>query len=527
MKSRICIALACLVFAGGIAQAAAPEAPGILERLEITAQWENWTSGANKAVDLVIDEDTTWSGTVEVTNVEVIDGAVLTITPGTEIVFVTDLGSIIARNGVIFADAGAGAPITLDHLPTVEPYMGFAAFNDPDVFSAVYARNCQMANGVIGIATVGTNSFASAVECVFTNTMVATYYTNSYGNAVDCTALNGHFSISGGSASGCSTEGTQGFYVNGGSLTDCTATGAGLGFEGYGNFHNLLAEDCGLGYRIQAEYYVRPATVDLLSARNCDVGYWLYGGFVAKRLRASGSTTNAVRVTVYDGMYNPGVPTQLYIRDSKFTNTTGGAAIWVQRWDDTDAMVHVENTYFENNFVQVEVISDNGTLCPAELGRDGLYGDNKLRRGPLSTLDINNLSSHVLYAEMCDWGQPSGFAPNPVRVGLVDFTPWIGDPYDPPFPDDPVIGIKAKPNPFNPQTTISFSLARAGNVQLHVYDVTGRKVKTLINGQVEAGERSVVWDGTDTSGRRMATGMYFARVAHPEGHAVQKLMLVK
>jgi hypothetical protein len=73
----------------------------------------------------------------------------------------------------------------------------------------------------------------------------------------------------------------------------------------------------------------------------------------------------------------------------------------------------------------------------------------------------------------------------------------------------------ARPNPFNPATTIGFSLASEGTVSLIVYDVAGRVVRTLVEGACDAGPQSVVWDGTTDEGPRAASGVYFIRMHTP------------
>ncbi|MDI6740008.1 MAG: C25 family cysteine peptidase [Candidatus Edwardsbacteria bacterium] len=83
------------------------------------------------------------------------------------------------------------------------------------------------------------------------------------------------------------------------------------------------------------------------------------------------------------------------------------------------------------------------------------------------------------------------------------------------------------PNPFNPQTTIEFSLSRRGPVMLTVYDAGGRLVRTLVSGSLEPGRHSVAWNGADTYGRSVASGIYFARLWAEDQALVRKLGLVK
>jgi hypothetical protein len=68
------------------------------------------------------------------------------------------------------------------------------------------------------------------------------------------------------------------------------------------------------------------------------------------------------------------------------------------------------------------------------------------------------------------------------------------------------------PNPFNPRTTIRFDLPAAGPVRLAVYDVAGRLVRVLVEGERAAGSYEAVWDGRDASGRSAPSGSYLARL---------------
>lgn len=82
--------------------------------------------------------------------------------------------------------------------------------------------------------------------------------------------------------------------------------------------------------------------------------------------------------------------------------------------------------------------------------------------------------------------------------------------------------LSCAPNPFNPSTTISFSLSRASNVKLHVFNVTGRLVQTLTDKRLEEGEHRLSFDGT-----ALASGIYFARLDAGAFRQTQKLMLIK
>ncbi len=74
------------------------------------------------------------------------------------------------------------------------------------------------------------------------------------------------------------------------------------------------------------------------------------------------------------------------------------------------------------------------------------------------------------------------------------------------------------PNPFNPSTTIAYKLAAASAVELQVYDLAGRRVRTLESGvSRSAGRHTVTWNGTDDTGRSVASGAYVYRVSRGAG----------
>jgi len=83
------------------------------------------------------------------------------------------------------------------------------------------------------------------------------------------------------------------------------------------------------------------------------------------------------------------------------------------------------------------------------------------------------------------------------------------------------------PNPFNPSTAVRMYIPLASDLDLAVYDVQGRKIRSLHNGGISAGWHTLVWDGRDDAGRGQASGMYFMRAMNAGEVTVQKMTLVK
>lgn len=83
------------------------------------------------------------------------------------------------------------------------------------------------------------------------------------------------------------------------------------------------------------------------------------------------------------------------------------------------------------------------------------------------------------------------------------------------------------PNPFNPETTILYELFEASAVSLHILNSLGQTVKTLVEKKEGPGKYSVIWDGTDNTGKKATSGVYFCRM-HAGNHSlVRKLTLLR
>jgi hypothetical protein len=83
------------------------------------------------------------------------------------------------------------------------------------------------------------------------------------------------------------------------------------------------------------------------------------------------------------------------------------------------------------------------------------------------------------------------------------------------------------PNPFNPSTTISFSLTHSGQVELVVYNIKGQKVKTLIDCYMSPGRNEAVWNGTDDNNNKVSSGIYFYKITAGENSEMKKMVLIK
>jgi hypothetical protein len=83
------------------------------------------------------------------------------------------------------------------------------------------------------------------------------------------------------------------------------------------------------------------------------------------------------------------------------------------------------------------------------------------------------------------------------------------------------------PNPFNPETRISFSVPQSGRVTLRIYDPAGRLVATLVDRDMPAGSHGVTWRGLDGHGRRVASGVYFYQLRRGDALLTRSMVLLK
>lgn len=83
------------------------------------------------------------------------------------------------------------------------------------------------------------------------------------------------------------------------------------------------------------------------------------------------------------------------------------------------------------------------------------------------------------------------------------------------------------PNPFNTETTISFTIVADGTVKLDIYNILGQKIRTLINDEMPAGVHYVVWDGKNNHNQTVGSGVYFYRLERNDSSQVKKMILLK
>lgn len=91
----------------------------------------------------------------------------------------------------------------------------------------------------------------------------------------------------------------------------------------------------------------------------------------------------------------------------------------------------------------------------------------------------------------------------------------------------PKIKLSCYPNPFNPETTISYDLIKYDKVKLEIFNIKGQLIKTLVNETKDAGSFSVKWDGKNDKMQKVALGVYFYKLTTSEKTLTKKMLLLK
>jgi hypothetical protein len=95
------------------------------------------------------------------------------------------------------------------------------------------------------------------------------------------------------------------------------------------------------------------------------------------------------------------------------------------------------------------------------------------------------------------------------------------------IPPQSLIVNRVFPNPFNPRVNIEFTLARSGHVEAAIYSLSGRRVRSLVSGDLQAGPHQLTWDSRDDAGRAQPTGTYLLKITDGERQQTAKLVLIK
>lgn len=155
----------------------------------------------------------------------------------------------------------------------------------------------------------------------------------------------------------------------------------------------------------------------------------------------------------------------------------------------------------------------------------------------LYQVDLSNYADSTVFIMMSGFNDPAnnqngepitlqGVLPSDQIIPFLDVTTGIGD--------DPQSGLiksaqlyQNYPNPFNPSTNIEYAISNGGFVELVIYDILGKKVRTLVSESRQPGSHTVNWNGLDDAGNPAVSGVYFYQLQTSSIVEMKKMLLVR
>ena len=222
------------------------------------------------------------------------------------------------------------------------------------------------------------------------------------------------------------------------------------------------------------------------------------------------------------------VPNRFYLTDSRnqrvmrYYSTTNGP-IMAERWhvfpSDAQRYVKAVDTDVDGNVYVVDNFTHTITILTADLSAvQRIYGGFGSDPGLFDhPYDIYIDKDEIQICEK--WGEQSGIHSLTVQAGQ-------------PKPAGEELPLRFflyqnYPNPFNSTTIINFDLPEIAETRLVIYNILGQLVATPVDATLPAGSHSITWDGRNSSGRHIASGVYFYVISANQHHAVKKFLLLK
>ncbi len=206
-----------------------------------------------------------------------------------------------------------------------------------------------------------------------------------------------------------------------------------------------------------------------------------------------------------------------------FVHTQGTAGIIVRVFDNDGTGGMPGTQLAQLQFPAASVVPGwNWITLPAGVNvPDGEFYLAIMETTNASAIGLDTSANGNSYKKITDW--------EPVTNGEIMLRAIVEYGTSSDDPMIPVLTLDANnyPNPFNPETTIAYSVPKAGPASLKIYNTKGQLVRTLVDDVREAGKHSVVWNGKDNRGNSVASGLYFYRLSSDGNTVTRKMLLAK
>jgi hypothetical protein len=247
-------------------------------------------------------------------------------------------------------------------------------------------------------------------------------------------------------------------------------------------------------------------------------------------MASSGFTANGASFVEDNGRFAVVIPSQ---STSYATDEDGNAVPVINVFDATQIDAH--RVYIGNSRAAIRPEKSSVVDIDQDGRKDlALYFSIEEVRDLQSNLTTGDVQDDYIAVESHDWREFGLIgmqfeAPDGAEMQIANIFE-LG----PPVPITPARNddrmeewTSLYPNPFNPATTVAFELAARERVVVHVYDVAGRLVKTLADEAFSSGPHELHWDGSDNHGARVASGIYFIRIAAESYTATRRAVMLK
>jgi flagellar hook assembly protein FlgD len=218
---------------------------------------------------------------------------------------------------------------------------------------------------------------------------------------------------------------------------------------------------------------------------------------------------NDVHPIQVDGVTNGGPATALTPVELQATLNAAGWSPWLDK-AKSEFLALLLNVVSNRKLTTEVVDANGGTVSQAIQQIAGMINDGN----PSNDHAAENLASKL--------NSSGSLQANTIDTGTYpDVIPFAPRP-------SPVVGaLRVAPNPMVRSSTLQFDLASPGNTSVRVFDVAGRVVRTLLDGDLAGGHHSVAWDGTSDSGKRVASGVYFYRIDTRGGALTSRFVVMR
>ncbi len=206
--------------------------------------------------------------------------------------------------------------------------------------------------------------------------------------------------------------------------------------------------------------------------------------------------------------------------DNSITNTQYGGMITRSSQNSLSLISsYPENLSFSSFDLDGNVVTPpNGIIIADSRGEKRLKDTHEMDNGQLMVIWSDQCVENILDGD--------GSQYNAICGQLFDFSPLSN--HENTIPSSRNLQLSNYPNPFNPETTISFSIPKDSEIELSVYNIKGQKVKSLIKESFVSGTNSIIWDGCNDSIKPVSSGIYLYKlIVNGKIEAVKKCLLLK